>query len=62
MNSSKAMEPKQDSASHKQYPNLDTRYGRIGIPAVAAAVRCKSETRDRPASGTAKNDGQYESD
>ena len=33
----KATEQKQDSA--RQYTNLDTRYGKIGISAVAAAVR-----------------------
>jgi len=32
----KATEQKQDSA--RQYPNLDNRYGKIGISAVAAAV------------------------
>ena len=26
-------------------PKLDDRYGKIGIPAVAAAVRCKGEPR-----------------
>jgi hypothetical protein len=33
----KATEQKQDSA--QQYTNLDNRYGKIGISAVAAAVR-----------------------
>ena len=33
----KATEQKQDSA--RQYTNLDNRYGKIGISAVAAAVR-----------------------
>ena len=27
---------------------LDDRYGKIGIPAVAAAVRCKGEQRKTP--------------
>ena len=60
MKATKAMEPKQDSDSRILYPDLDTRYGRIGIPAVAAAVRCKSEVRGRPAAG--KTVTQYESD
>jgi hypothetical protein len=29
---------------------LDDRYGRIGIPAVAAAIRCKGEQRKAPRS------------
>jgi hypothetical protein len=33
----KVTEQKQDSA--RQYTNLDNRYGKIGISAVAAAVR-----------------------
>jgi hypothetical protein len=37
----KATEQKQDSA--RQYTNLDNRYGKIGISAVAAAVRHQSE-------------------
>jgi len=40
----KATEQKQDSA--RQYANLDTRYGKIGISAVAAAVRHQSEQRN----------------
>jgi hypothetical protein len=39
----KATEQKQDSA--RQYTNLDTRYGKIGISAVAAAVRHQGEQR-----------------
>ncbi len=39
----KATEQKQDSA--RQYSNLDNRYGKIGISAVAAAVRHKGEQR-----------------
>jgi len=39
----KTTEQKQDSA--RQYTNLDTRYGKIGISAVAAAVRHQSERR-----------------
>jgi len=39
----KSTEQKQDSAP--QYTNLDTRYGKIGISAVAAAVRhCEQRT------------------
>jgi len=39
----KSTEEKQDSVP--QYTNLDTRYGKIGISAVAAAVRHKGEQR-----------------
>lgn len=34
---------RQDSSS--QSTNLDRRYGKIGISAVAAAVRCQSDAR-----------------
>jgi len=37
MNASKATEQSQDSK--RQYSDLDSRYGKIGISAVAAAVR-----------------------
>jgi hypothetical protein len=40
----KATEPKQDSA--RQYTNLDNRYGKIGISAVAAAVCHQGEQRN----------------
>jgi hypothetical protein len=40
----KATEQKQDSA--RQYPNLDNRYGKIGISAVAAAVCHQGEQRN----------------
>ncbi|HET7165036.1 MAG: hypothetical protein WCB50_21965 [Pseudolabrys sp.] len=40
----KATEQKEDSA--RQYTNLDTRYGKIGISAVAAAVRHQGEQRN----------------
>ena len=39
----KATEQKQDSA--RQYTNLDNRYGKIGISAVAAAVRHQGNYR-----------------
>ena len=39
----KTTEQEQDSA--RQYTNLDTRYGKIGISAVAAAVRHQGEQR-----------------
>ena len=42
--SAKATEQKQDSAG--QYPNLDNRYGKIGISAVAAAICHKGEQRN----------------
>ena len=37
MNASKAAEQSQDS--RRQYADLDSRYGKIGISAVAAALR-----------------------
>jgi hypothetical protein len=40
----KATEQKQDSA--RQYTNLDNRYGKIGISAVAAAVCHQGEQRN----------------
>ena len=40
----KATEQKKDSA--RQYTNLDNRYGKIGISAVAAAVRHQGELRN----------------
>jgi hypothetical protein len=40
----KTTEQKQDSA--EQYTNLDDRYGKIGISAVAAAVRHQGEQRN----------------
>ncbi len=36
-----------DSKSRSQHATLDTRYGRIGISAVAAAVSQKGETKPR---------------
>jgi hypothetical protein len=41
--SAKATEPKQDSARQS---NLDNRYGKIGISAVAAAVCHQGEQRN----------------
>jgi len=41
MNASKATEQSQDSK--RQYSDLDSRYGKIGISAVAAAVRHQGE-------------------
>jgi hypothetical protein len=32
--------------SRRKEPNLDSRYGEIGIPAVAAALRYQSEARN----------------
>jgi hypothetical protein len=52
MDAKRATEQNQDSK--RQYPNLDDRYGKIGILAVAAAVRHQrvqrksSETRFIP--------------
>lgn len=44
MNATRATEHRQDS--QRQYKNLDARYGKIGISAVAAAVRHQGEKRD----------------
>ena len=41
MNASKATEQSQDS--RRQYADLDSRYGKIGISAVAAALRHQGE-------------------
>ena len=52
MQATKATELSQDSRSH--FTNLDNRYGKIGISAVAAAIRHRSqqprrqETRQTP--------------
>lgn len=50
MTKAKAKERSEDSAGRdvqEQNPNLDNRYGRIGISAVAAAVRYQGERRGR---------------
>ena len=44
MTTTKSAEAREDA--HNDNPNLDTRYGKIGISAVAAAVRFRSEARD----------------
>jgi len=44
MESVKATEQSQDS--RRQYTKLDDRYGKIGISAVAAAVRHQGELRN----------------
>jgi hypothetical protein len=44
MNVTKATEQKQDSA--RQYTNLDKRYGKIGISAVAAALHHQGESHN----------------
>jgi hypothetical protein len=43
-----AMQAKQaaDSRGQHEQHNLDRRYGKIGIPAVAAAVRYQSEAKN----------------
>lgn len=49
MNATKATEPQrqqqQQQGSPSQATKLNDRYGKIGISAVAAAVRCKPEQR-----------------
>lgn len=48
MMKAKAKEQRQDSQSRDvmdDHPDLDNRYGRIGISAVAAAVRYQGEQR-----------------
>jgi hypothetical protein len=44
MTVTKATEQKQDSA--RQYTNLDKRYGKIGISAVAAALHHQGESHN----------------
>ncbi len=44
MNATRATEQSQDS--QRQYKSLDDRYGKIGISAVAAAVRHQGELRN----------------
>ena len=43
MTATKPAEQSQDS--RRDFGDLDNRYGKIGISAVAAAVRCKGEPR-----------------
>jgi hypothetical protein len=44
MNATRATEQSQDS--QRQYKSLDDRYGKIGISAVAAALRHQGEQRN----------------
>jgi hypothetical protein len=53
----KATEQKQDSA--QQYTNLDNRYGKIGISAVAAALCSRGE---RPSDSESQRVSYYERD
>ena len=48
MNASKATEQSQDSKRH--YSDLDSRYGKIGISAVAAALSYQGEHHNTTAS------------
>lgn len=62
MSAPKATQQSQDAEnrpSRNQAPNLDRRYGKIGISAVAAAVRCRPEQIQRQA---ANGDGRYDYD
>jgi hypothetical protein len=54
MDSVKATEHSQDSRRHSG--KLDERYGKIGISAVAAAVRHQGELRN------ARDEGSYDAD
>jgi len=54
MNSLKTTEQSQDS--RRQYGKLDDRYGKIGISAVAAAIRHQGELRN------ARDEGSYDAD
>ena len=70
MMATRNMEPRTDSDSRKAdnrpaHSHLDNRYGRIGIPAVAAAVRCKGEKGQQARKHDNAGTGQrtpYESD
>jgi hypothetical protein len=53
---------KRASENRPPYANLDNCYGRIGISAVAAAVRCKGEARNKRPPTNGKHAGPYESD
>ena len=62
MSAPKATEQSQDAdnrPSRTQAPNLDRRYGKIGISAVAAAVRCRPAQIQRQ---SAHGDGRYDYD
>ena len=54
MDSIKTTEQSQDS--RRRYGKLDDRYGKIGISAVAAAVRHQGELRN------ARDDGSHDAD
>jgi len=56
MNATRATEQSQDS--QRQYKSLEDRYGKIGISAVAAAVRHQGEQRN----GGETRYNSYESD
>jgi hypothetical protein len=63
MSAPKATEQQSQDAetgpARNQAPNLDRRYGKIGISAVAAAVRCWPQKQQQAAAGDSY---QYESD
>jgi hypothetical protein len=54
MDATKTTEPKKHS--RRQYANLDKRYGKIGIPAVAAALRHHDEPVQTPARENPRRD------
>ncbi|MBX6327717.1 MAG: hypothetical protein IRY89_04015 [Pseudolabrys sp.] len=45
-------EKTENPSAESQAPNLDRRYGEIGIPAVAAAARCRPAPPQRPAAAS----------
>jgi len=62
MDATKAPEPRQSSAGQEdagQHNGLDRRYGKIGISAVAAAVRCKGDEPRKSASRSAPKSAPF---
>jgi hypothetical protein len=63
MQATKAREPRQEDSESQPHESrsrnqasLDSRYGRIGISAVAAAVRHKGESKSRKAASSGHAD------
>jgi hypothetical protein len=63
MSASKAADQQsQDAESRNQAPNLDRRYGKIGISAVAAAVRHRPAQRQQQQQAAPGYGFHYDSD
>jgi hypothetical protein len=48
--------------SSRKVPSLDSRYGEIGIPAVAAAVQYTGDTKTGPAPATQQQNDRWHAD